>query len=99
MPLPEGGPWTIGFHREELLVGPYPFGPVRMKDDFFQHGGTGMALINKVQNSRAVYILPAILTGSRLGEGRVSFPAANALKAFDSHVYSGRILSPLTGEA
>jgi hypothetical protein len=70
-----------------------------MKDDFLQGIRIRVILINKVQNAGTVDIIPAMRAGGCLGEGGIGMPAANTLKAFESHDYSGRILSPLTGEA
>jgi hypothetical protein len=63
MSLSESDAGSAGFYREEVFIGPNPFGPVGMKDDFLQGGGAGVVLINEVQYSWAIDIFAAMLAG------------------------------------
>jgi hypothetical protein len=98
MSLSKRDVWSPGFHWEETFIGPNSFGPVGMKEDFLQGCGAGGIFIYEVQNSWAVDIFVAMLTGGCSGQGGIRFPATYTLKAFEPRVYSRHILSPSTGE-
>jgi len=63
MSLSERDARSAGLYREEGFIGPNPFGPVGMKEDFLQGCRAGGIFIYEVQNSRAVDIFEAMPAG------------------------------------